>query len=65
MIHLMPCALVGARRANISALPANCSSKHAAARHVRRSKPANLRAIHIERNTARHHLDIWFGQASS
>jgi hypothetical protein len=65
MIHLMLRALVGAHRANISALPTNCASKYAAARHVCRGKPANLRAIHVERNTARHHLDICFGKACS
>jgi len=65
MIHLMLRALVGACRADVGTLPANCASKCAVARHVCRGKPANLRAIHIERDTARHHLDICFGKASS
>jgi hypothetical protein len=37
--------------------------KFAAARHIGGCHPADRRAIHVERNAARHHLDVVFLQA--
>jgi len=65
VIHLVLRALCFARSADIRALPAKCSGELAAARHAGSGKPADLGAVHIQRNAARHHLDIVFGEACS
>jgi hypothetical protein len=48
---------------NVGAYLANRISKVAVPRHQGRRHAANLRTVHVERNTARHHLDVLFLQA--
>lgn len=63
VIHPVLPAFVAACLADVGALPAQRHGKCAAARHVRRGKPANLGTVDIQGNAARHHLDVVLGQA--
>lgn len=65
MIHFMLRALVAAGRADLRAERADCRSEFTTACHVRGSKPTNGCTVHIERDTARHHLDIFLAKAGS
>lgn len=56
-------AFVAACLANLRAKLANRFGEFAAASHVSRCHAANLCAIHIERDAARHHFYIVFLQA--
>jgi hypothetical protein len=60
---LMLAALIAAGLANVGAELANLFGEFTAACHVGGRHAADLRAIHVERNTACHHLDILFLQA--
>jgi hypothetical protein len=65
MVHLVFSAFVAACPADLRALPAECGREFAPTRHIRGGNAANLRAIHIHRNAARHHFDVLFGEACS
>lgn len=60
--HLVLRTFIAARITYLCAKPAHRSSEVAAPRQIARRKAAGLRAIHVERNTARHHLDLRFLQ---
>jgi len=64
VLHLMLCAFVGAHVADRRARIANRFCSFATPCHHRCGRPAQLRAIDIERNAAGHHLDVVFLQAS-
>ena len=63
MLHLMLRALVAAGRADLRAERADRCSELTTACHVRGSKPTNGCTVHVERDTARHHLDILLAKA--
>lgn len=65
MLGLMLSAFLAASIANVGARLANSRGKFTATRHVCRSHSANLCAIHVELNAARHFLDILFRQAGN
>lgn len=62
MLHLEFCTLIAARFAQFCASLADRTGKLATARHIARSHAANLGAVHIQRNAARHCLRIRFLQ---
>ena len=63
MRHRMFGAFLATRFTNVRAGLAKGAGHFAAARHVSRSQSANLRTIHIERNTPGHRFWILFLQA--
>lgn len=63
MIHLVFCALITAGLAQRGAELADCGRVPAVAGHDTSGQAANLRAIHIERDTAGHGGDILFLEA--
>jgi hypothetical protein len=63
MLHLVARAFVCARVADVSADLAYEGGELAAARHVRRREPAELSAIDIKRDAARHFLHVLLLQA--
>lgn len=65
MRHLVLGALVTARLADVGTQGADSPGMFAATGHCRRSQRADLRAIHVQRNAPRHHLDVLLLQAGS
>jgi hypothetical protein len=65
MLRLVLCAFIAAGLANIGTHLADRLRILTPACHERRRHPAYLRAIHIECDAPRHHLDILFLQAGS
>ena len=65
MAHRIFSALVAARFTYICARLANGAGKFAAARHISGRHPAYGRAIHVQRNAARHGFGVIFLQARS
>lgn len=63
MVHLVLPAFVAAGFANISAKTAEFACHLAASCHIGSRDAADLRAIHVKRNTTRHHLYILLLQA--
>ena len=63
VLGLMLAAFFAAGLAHIRARLANGGSELAAATHVGGSQAADLRAVHIKRNAARHHVDVLLPQA--
>ena len=62
MFHLEFCAFVAASVTQLCASLADRTGKFAAARHIAGRHAANLGAVHIQRNAARHRLRIGFLQ---
>jgi hypothetical protein len=65
MIHLVLAALLRAGISCVGTCIADIVAKLAVTRHVTCRKSAHLGAVHIEPDTAGHHLDILFGQAGN
>ena len=68
MRHAMPgmlCTLSAAGLTNVRTKRTNGFGVFATTRHGRRRQRADLRAIHVQRNAPRHHLDVWLLQAGS
>ena len=63
MVHPVLAAFMGAGDADLGAQAAAWLGEVAAARHECGGGPANLRAVHIVGDTARHHFYIFFPQA--
>jgi hypothetical protein len=63
MLHLMLAALIAARLAHLGANLTERRSEPAAPCHERSSHAADVRAVHVERDTSRHHLHVVFLQA--
>jgi hypothetical protein len=63
VLCLMLGALVTARLAHLGTELAKRSSEITAPSHEGGSQTTNLGAVHVERDTARHHLDVVFMQA--
>ena len=63
VLRLVLGAFVAACLAYLSANLAKRFRKLAAPRHIARSQSADLGTVHVERNAARHHLDVIFLQA--
>jgi len=59
VLHVMLRALLGACLANVGARSANDASQLAPARHVTGGESADLRAVDIKLNTARHLRCVW------
>ena len=65
VIHWMLSTFVGAGLADVGAQGAELGRELTAARHEARRQAADLGAVDVGRNAARHHLDIVFAKAGS
>lgn len=65
MRHLVLAAFITACVADFGACLADQRGEFTAARHVGCCAAAYLRAVHVERDATRHHLDVIFLQAGS
>jgi hypothetical protein len=65
MLGIVLAALPGAGRADLGALAAQRLRKRARACHEAGREAADLGAVHVQRNAARHHLDILLAQAGA
>lgn len=63
MIHVVSLAFFGACIAHFRARRTNHCREFASATHELRSRAAECRAVHVQRDAARHHLHIFFLQA--
>jgi hypothetical protein len=63
MVVLVLGALIAATLANLCAQPAQLLCEVTTAGHVCRGLPADSRAVHVQRNATRHHLDVLLLQA--
>jgi hypothetical protein len=63
MLHLMFRAFISTGVADFSASLAKNAGEFTASRHVTGSQAADLRAVHVQGNAARHRLDISLLQA--
>lgn len=63
MFHMVLATFVGTRLANVSADAAYSLGLGTATRHIRSGQSANLCAIHVEGNAARHRLHVIFFEA--
>jgi hypothetical protein len=63
VVHLVLGALIAAQLADLCAQGARLFHALAAASHIAGCKPADGRAIHVERDTTRHRLDVLLLQA--
>lgn len=64
MFHLELCAFIPASLTQVGTGLANRTGKLAATRHIACSQAANLGAVHIQGNAARHRFQIRFLQTS-
>jgi hypothetical protein len=62
MVHIVPGAFVSAGLANVSAFRAEMTGVLAATGHCSGSELTDGRAVHVKRDAAGHHLDIFFLQ---
>jgi len=65
VVHLVLTAFLGAGRADVGAQGAELGRELTAARHEARRQAADLGAVDVRRNAARHHLDIVFAKTGS